>query len=367
MRDDQLPAPQPHACSVLSRELGEPLAGTGAVAGAWLLVEQPGPWGRAAVTDSRLDPELGAELEGRTAGTAVLLALIRRVEDHHDSAPRHRRWYAASTHPKRTWLATGVVEYPTELLKIDFAALDAGDRRAVADLEHTFVGAPLLGVCTNGKRDACCATVGRRVAVEVEALEVKALEVAASSAAATSAAAGGVAGGGAVGGAADGGAAGVAGVPGGGVAGAGVPAIWEITHLGGHRFAPTAVVLPSGYSYGRLDTASATRVLTDARADRMTVDCCRGRSTWSRPGQVAELAVREALDETAEAALDVVSVAQTAGDPEPAWTVVVEHEDGRAYQVSVTGSAAAVPRPESCGKADGTPLELRAGAVDKIR
>ncbi|WP_194911726.1 sucrase ferredoxin [Catenulispora rubra] len=325
MRDDQLPAPQPHACSVLSRELGEPLAGTGAVARAWLLVEQPGPWGRAAVTESRLDPELGAELEGRTAGTQVRLALIRRVEDHHDSAPRHRRWFAASTHPKRTWLATGVVEYPTDLLKIDFAALDAGNRRAVAELEHEFVDAPLLGVCTNGKRDACCATVGRQVAVSVEALDA---------------------------------ASGPGGL---------YPSVWEITHLGGHRFAPTAVVLPSGYSYGRLDTAAAGRVLAEARGGRMALDGCRGRSTWPRAGQVAELAVREALGETAEAALDVVSVNQTAGDPEPAWTVVVEYEDGRAYEVSVTGSSAAVPRPESCGKADGTPLELRADAVDKIR
>ena len=331
MRDDQLPAPQPHACSVLSRELHEPLAGTGAVAGAWLLVEQPGPWGRAAVTESRLDPELGAELELRTAETGVRPALIRRVEEHHDAAPHHRRWFAASTHPKRTWLATGVVENPADLLTIDFAALAAGDRSAVAALDAVFPGTPLLGVCTNGKRDVCCATVGRPVAVAVEALD-------------TASGAG---------------------------AGAGAdgrfPAVWEITHLGGHRFAPTAVVLPSGYSYGRLDAASATRVLADARRGRMAVEGCRGRSTWSRAGQVAELAVRSALDETAEDALEVVAVTQTAPDPEPAWTAVVEHADGRAFEVSVTGSSAAVPRPESCGKADGTPLELRADGVDKIR
>jgi hypothetical protein len=330
MRDDQLPAPQPHACSVLSRELGEPPAGTGAVASAWLLLEQPGPGGRAAVTESRLDPELGAELDGRTAGTGVRLALIRRVAEHSDAAPRLRRWYAASTHPKRTWLATGVTAYPTDLLKIDFAALDAGDRRAVAELEHEFVAEPLLGVCTNGKRDVCCATVGRPVALAVEALESSESSEAASRS-------------------------------------GGAPVVWEITHLGGHRFAPTAVVLPSGYSYGRLNVAAATRVLADARAGRMAVEGCRGRSTWSRPGQVAELAVREVLAEAGLSALEVVSVTQTARDPEPAWTVVVEHEDGRAYSVSVQGSYALVPRPESCGKADGTPLELRADGVDKVR
>jgi hypothetical protein len=311
---------------VISRELGEPLAGTGAVASAWLLLEQPGPWGRVATTGSRLDAELGAELEGRTAGTGVRLALIRRTEDSHDHDPPHRRWYAASTHPRRAWLATGVIVYPTDLLKIDFAALDAGDRQAVAALEPEFLDSPLLGVCTNGKRDACCATVGRRVAVAAEELD------AASRPAAD-----------------------------------GQPAVWEITHLGGHRFAPTAVVLPSGYSYGRLDAALTTRVLAEARRGRMLVDGNRGRSTWPRAGQVAELAVRAELEEYADAALIVASVTQTAADPEPAWQAVVEHEDGRAYEVSVQGSYASVPRPESCGKADGTPLELRVGAVDKIR
>ena len=345
MRDDQLPAPQPHACSVLSRELGEPVTGTGAVAGAWLLVEQPGPWGRVAATESRLDPELGAELEGRTAGTGVRLALIRRVEDHHDHEPPVRRWYAASTHPRRTWLASGMVADVAELLKIDVAALGAGDRRAVAGVEHVFLDAPLLGVCTNGKRDACCATVGRRVAVAVEAMEV-------ASGLASSDGSVGDSGGGAAGGAAGAG---------------GVPVVWEITHLGGHRFAPTAVVLPSGYSYGRLDLASATQVLAAAREGQMLVDSCRGRSTWSRPGQAAELAVRSAIGESTESALEVVSVTATAADPDPAWTVVVEHEDGRAYEVAVSGAYALVPRPESCGKADGTPLELRVDGVDKIR
>ena len=104
MRDDQLPAPQPHACSVLSRELDEPLAGTGAVAAAWLLVEQPGPWGRAAVTASRLDPALGAELEGRTAGTARPAG----ADPPGRGPPRRtRRATAAGTPPRRIRGARG--------------------------------------------------------------------------------------------------------------------------------------------------------------------------------------------------------------------------------------------------------------------
>ena len=36
--------------------------------------------------------------------------------------------------------------------------------------------------------------------------------------------------------------------------------MWESSHLGGHRFAPTALVLPTGYLYGHLDLRCAVAV-----------------------------------------------------------------------------------------------------------
>ncbi|OEV07469.1 sucrase ferredoxin, partial [Streptomyces nanshensis] len=50
-------------CATASRDLAEPLAGTAATARTWLLIEQPGPWGRKALTQSRLDPDLGQALD----------------------------------------------------------------------------------------------------------------------------------------------------------------------------------------------------------------------------------------------------------------------------------------------------------------
>ena len=47
-------------CSFAADERGDPLAGTASPALGFLLIEQPGPWGRLALTDSRLDPEWGA-------------------------------------------------------------------------------------------------------------------------------------------------------------------------------------------------------------------------------------------------------------------------------------------------------------------
>jgi hypothetical protein len=325
MRSDQLPAPQTNACSVLSAELGEPLAGTAATQSAWLVLEQPGPWGRDAVVESQLDPALGAELEGRTSGNGVRLALIRRpgVGQEHD--PVLRRWFAASTHPDRTWLATGVVEQPTDLLRIDFALLDAGKPEAVAALEHELIDEPLLLVCTNGKRDQCCATLGRKIAVSVDALDR-----------------------------ADRGAD-------------ATPAVWEVTHLGGHKFSPTAVLLPHGYIYGRIDAARALRILGAARKGSLVMDGLRGRTTWSRAGQAAEIAVRAAIEEHGLSTVSVISVERTHPEPTPAWEVVVEVDDGRLFDVEVVGAMAFVPRAESCGKAAGTPLVLSVRTIEKIR
>ncbi|HET9140996.1 MAG TPA: hypothetical protein VFO68_16635, partial [Actinophytocola sp.] len=74
-------------CSALSTMLDEPLAGTSSVAAGWLCVEQAGPWGREALAESHIDPEVGAELGRRVAGTGIRIALIRRPGSHPD---RHR-------------------------------------------------------------------------------------------------------------------------------------------------------------------------------------------------------------------------------------------------------------------------------------
>ncbi|MGH3416207.1 MAG: sucrase ferredoxin, partial [Actinocrinis sp.] len=69
-------------CSAFSSRLDEPLAGSAPVAGAWLAIEQPGPWGARALTQSHLDAGIGAQLGRRAEGTGVRIALIRRVGHH---------------------------------------------------------------------------------------------------------------------------------------------------------------------------------------------------------------------------------------------------------------------------------------------
>ncbi|MEU6850119.1 sucrase ferredoxin [Actinacidiphila alni] len=299
-------------CTSASLALGEPVAATAATATTWLLIEQPGPWGAKALRASRLDPATGGALERLAEGTGVRVALIRRPGRHADlHRPRRHRVYVAHTAPGASWIRTAEVTDPAELGRLDFAALGAGTHSGFGE---AYDGAPLALVCTNGKRDQCCAVRGRPLAAELAA--------------------------------------------------SGGSEVWEVTHLGGHRFAPTMLVLPYGYTYGRVDAHHAKDVLEAARTGRMVLEGCRGRSAWDRPGQAADLAVRELTGEDRTAAVVVEAVESAAG--EGSWSVRVAHTDGRVWQVAVTQVAGLPPRPESCGAALGTPARMEVTGIERV-
>ncbi|MFB6769890.1 sucrase ferredoxin [Streptomyces sp. NPDC056337] len=300
-------------CSTVSRDLDEPVSGTAPIATTWLLLEQPGPWGAKALTSSHLDPALGRALEEAVKGTGVRVALIRRPGRHADrGTPVERRVYAAHTVPGNVWVHATTIRDPRRLLDLDFAALGRGDHRgfdsALDGGPHR--GDPLALVCTNGKRDRCCALLGRPLAAELAAT--------------------------------------------------GAAGVWEVTHLGGHRFSPTVLVLPHGYVYGRVQAHDVKEILHGAREGRIVVRGCRGNSAWERPGQAAELALRSTLGEAAAGALSVVRTDGAA----PRWEVTLAHADGRHWRVTVAQGASTPPRPESCGASVlGSPARMEVTAV----
>jgi hypothetical protein len=194
-------------------------------------------------------------------------------------------------------------------------------------LPGTPVREPLLLICTHGRRDVCCAVDGRALVTSVLAGNPE-ME----------------------------------------------PYVWESSHLGGHRFAPTALVLPTGYLYGRLDPATAVDVLKAAAHGEMEPLLCRGRSTWAPEGQVAEIAVRKATGLREATAVRVQECTATAPAPvaPPGHAgaaavgvsqVLVSAADGRRWLVDVVHLAPDRSRPPSCG-ADPTPVaRLRPGVV----
>lgn len=301
-------SPQQPVCSPLSRTLGESALGSAASALAWVAVEQNGPWGRNAATESHLDADLGRTLDALASAAGARLALVRSPGRHSDQdgsgTGAHRVWLACSN-PSDPWLLRGHTDDLEVLRQLDVAALVVGDAAAVrASVPHiNWVedGVPLLLVCTNGRRDLCCAVLGRPVALEAAARR-----------------------------------------PG---------QVWETSHTGGHRYSPTAVLLPSGQTLARLDPDLAVLALDGAADGRLPASLHglvhdRGLSSWDAPVRAAVSAVRACCGEPAYAALS--GTAQAIASEQ--WTAEVRHRDGRIWTVAVTREVLGPDRPESCLK-----------------
>ena len=304
--------PLPDSCSVQWEDADLPAAGSAPLARFWVALEQPGPWGHDAIADSHLPVEIGSVLEQSAQQAGGRLLLIRRPGRHADeqttdvSSDESVAVLISGGPPDDPWLLEGEVDDPAVLLRLPWQLLLEDDPDAVTEhlpeLEETRT--PHLLVCTNGKRDVCCAVRGRPVAL--------------------------------------------------GLAEQHPDQVWECSHTGGHRFAPTGILLPQGQVYARLTTDLAAEALAEARAGRMpaslnTAQHNRGRSVWDAARQAAEVTVRESIQESDLTALLVATddeSVRAAGEP---TAYIVSHRDGRTWRAQVSS----VDGPEvksSCAK-----------------
>jgi len=299
-------------CSLLSSAAHEQLAGSAPRAKAWLVLEQPGPYGFAALTESHLPEAVRGSLGAlpKDSGTTVLLA--RRVGRHADdhAAIDTRRFWFAHVSPGGVRMRTGILA-DAELLRPDLADVIAAAATGELPPWGTKNDEPLLLVCTNSKRDVCCALEGRPVAESLAADPAYSTRV------------------------------------------------LEVSHLGGHRFAPTALLLPTGHAFGRLDPASARGVLDSAAVGELgPLDRHRGRTSLPQAAQAAESAVRTSESVSALDDLDALRRVEDRAVPaglrwegvDGVAEVEVRHRDGRAWHVTVTRENLPEPKPESCGK-----------------
>lgn len=290
-------------CADASLAAGEQLGATAVVAESWLVLEVPGAWPR--------DVGDGAALPaGAREVVSAWLSIARRPRLQFVRRPKRSggRLLAFLVRSR---------EQESEVRRIELGALDELARLDLRSAGEV-VDQSLVLVCGHGSRDRCCATRGTEV---FELLDERLAE----------------------------------------------EELWISSHLGGHRFAPNLLVLPSGLQFGRVSRDDALFLTARALAGRIDVETYRGRTCYERAVQAAELAVRREarLEGIAELALEaveehVITFATFAGSE---YTVVVEEVQGPAVPAScgadperqthfaaasVTlnpGRAAGVPRP----------------------
>jgi hypothetical protein len=218
-------------CSVQAMERGDSAIASASPVQRWLLIEQPGPWGRDALLQSRFDADVAPLLAERAAREDVRVLLIRRPGDR--LADSGRRWAYVDSRTGREGLWWSVRSADADLLT---APWDGS------------VGEPAQGwtylVCTHGGHDACCALRGRPLARAMP-------------------------------------------VPG--------PAgVWECSHLGGDRFAANVLVLPYGFYYGQVP-GDGGEVVAAHEQRRVALPWLRGRAGLPAPVQAAQHYAREEL------------------------------------------------------------------------
>jgi hypothetical protein len=186
-----------------------------------------------------------------------------------------------------------------ELLSMDIPAILRSYPAYAGNLRRE----PLFVVCTNGKRDPCCARWGvvtYNAMAEHEGIT-----------------------------------------------------LWQTSHVGGHRFAANLVLLPYGIYYGHVSSERATQIITDTLNRRIALENYRGRACYPPIVQIADYYVRI---KTKNASLDgfhLYFVEETRPDQ---WRIsFTSTADGRVHSIRLVGKISGTSIFESCS----TPLDMK--------
>lgn len=275
-------------CSLRSRSLDEPLYGTAVNATVWLLLEYRGPWSAQATTDNDLPPAVQAWLQLQLDSLENGRVQFIQQQGTPVDAPV-TLFVAVLTRQPRVYRFQA--DTYDELLTLDVAEIVRGGPAFAANVHAP----PLYLVCTNGRRDACCAKFG--LALYRELSDV-------------------------VG-----------------------DAAWQTTHLGGHRFAPTLMAFPEGVCYGRVDPPELPQFLTAQRDRRISLSKLRGQAAFDRMTQVADYYLRR---ETGNHALGAFAPLDTTPLSAEEWEVAFLDGNGRVHTIHLR-SAAPLAIQASCG------------------
>jgi hypothetical protein len=229
-------------CAVVARMLGGSPAGTAAFMKCWLLIEYPGPWPSDALEHALAEAFSPAQRqrieELRAEG---LRPLLIRQPGRHLREPHlaGRRVFVGGTGPSGRWMESFRIDDLHELGSLDLDAIVSGTGGIGEPMDG-----PMFLVCTHGTKDMCCALLGRPLAASL---------------------------------------------------GASYPhRVWEVSHVGGDRWAGNLLVVPDGYLHGQLDPTEADVVARAAFAGHVEPEHLRGRTgATTQWAQYAEIAVRQ--------------------------------------------------------------------------
>lgn len=124
-------------------------------------------------------------------------------------------------------------------------------------------------------------------------------------------------------------------------------AAWQCTHVGGHRFAANLLLFPHGILYGRLRSQDALPVARAYAQGQLSLEHYRGRSCYPPPAQAAEYYLRMATGVLEVGAYKLQAVAPLDART---WEVRFRETGGRgaAHTLRVVSELTGARIHESC-------------------
>lgn len=286
------------SCSEAFRHSGLMLQATAPQARVWVLLEFPDPWGARAVTDSGLPARIQEQLDDLSNQLPdVRVLLIRRHDRRKVQQPLLYLAFCDIRDPLLYCVTLGNYQQLTELPLIDICQNPQSIDRFRSD-------EPLMLVCTNGKRDRCCARLGlvayRKLSAEFSAN------------------------------------------------------VWQCSHLGGHRFAPTMLQLPDGWCYGAIPDEQLEKVAGDSLNHEIHWRFCRGNVTQTPEVQAADYYLRDYLRKSDARALIII---ETRVVDDSTWKIEIKETfSATHYVVTIAGEVSSSPQMIGCTSGKSKPV-----------
>ncbi len=245
------------ACSAFAQQQGEPLVGTAPFTRRFVLIECPQPWAEAMEQSSGLPTDLAAQITSwgnQWPDTRFLLFTGQRSPSGSPKvlslSPRRLLFFEAPENGLQAYQAMQIEGVAPD--RLTTAIADYFTARSQGKWPPT--ARPLAGrhwfICTHGRHDRCCGRYGYPLYRQVTAL-VASLDQAQR-------------------------------LPSHGVH------IWQVSHIGGHRFAPTLIDLPEGRYYGAITLEDCESLLQRQGSLVRLSRIYRGWALLPKPVQVLE-------------------------------------------------------------------------------
>ncbi|MEO0704181.1 MAG: sucrase ferredoxin [Cyanobacteria bacterium J06649_5] len=244
---------KPSFCAIANQQAGEDLIGTAGHYQTYVLIECPMPWAAKVFNSQSIPPALRQYVKTMKAERSVQFLAINRGLSASASPPSVTVMVYEKTVPSA--LSTDASNPPITTSTGGYRGYEfqLDDLSQVVDCVEAHwqgdrIGQPItqqdILICTHGMRDKCCARFGqpffREAAHSLKQGNLPNTRV------------------------------------------------WKVSHIGGHRFAPTAISLPDGRYYGRLSMPALAAIVTRSGPVEKLREVYRGWGLLPAPLQVLE-------------------------------------------------------------------------------